>query len=191
MNTTLDILAGIEPEAEKAFPADRSGTSARNAAWYVAHTENGESIRSIARASGTAPSTISRAVRRIESARDDPLFDRIISAVEHKASAAPSCANENARPLPKKDPVRAQDDSLRTSAKKYLRRLSEPGAFLLIAQGTEKAGIFCASNEHKRPIAMLPVDMAAEFLRQEWIKGITRGEQFNALPHHRCGAKLS
>lgn len=175
MNTTLDILAGIEPEAERAFPADQSGTSARNAAWYVAHTEKGESIRSIARASGTAPSTISRAVQKVESARDDPLYDRIISDVEHKASAAPACANENARPLPKKEPARILNDSLRSSAKKYLRRLSEPGAFLLIAQGTEKAGIFCASNEHKRPIAMLPVDLAAEFLRQEWIKGITRG----------------
>lgn len=172
---TQDILAGIEPEAEKAFPADRSGTSARNAAWYVAHTDRGESIRSIARASGTAPSTISRAVRKIETARDDPLFDRIISAVEHKAATAPTSANQNARPLPRKEPAHADQDDVRTSAKKYLRRLSEPGAFLLIAQGTEKAGIFCASNEHKRPIAMLPVDMAAEFLRQDWIKGITRG----------------
>ena len=175
MNTTQDILAGIEPEAAKAFPADQSGTSARNAAWYVAHTERGESIRNIARASGTAPSTISRAVRKIESARDDPLFDRIISTVEHKAASVPVCANQNARPLPRKAVPSTEQETLRASAKKYLRRLSEPGAFLLIAQGTEKAGIFCTSNEHKRPIAMLPVDLAAEFLRQDWIKGITRG----------------
>lgn len=176
MNTTQNVLADIAPQAEQAFPADPSGNAARNAAWYLAHTEKGESIRSIARASGTAPSTISRAVRKIEHARDDPLFDRIISRVEHKSALPTSgSANANTRPKPVVAKTRLDEDSLRKEAKKYLRRLSEPGAFLLIAQGTEKAGVFCGSNEHSRPIAMLPVDTAAEFLRQDWIKAITRG----------------
>ena len=176
MNTTQDVLAGIETQAKYAFPADPSGNAARNAAWYLAHTEKGESIRSLARATGTAPSTISRAVRKIEHARDDPLFDRILSKFEHKSATAVSTANENTTPRPAPSSRTLSNDELRKEAKKYLRRLSEPGAFMLIAQGTEKAGVFCSSNEHSRPIAMLPVDVAAEFLRQDWIKAITRGK---------------
>lgn len=174
---TQDVLAGIETQAQQAFPADPSGNTARNAAWYLAHTEKGESIRSLARATGTAPSTISRAVRKVEHARDDPLFDRIISEVEHKSALGTSnVANTNTTPRPVAAKRSIDETELRKEAKKYLRRLSEPGAFLLIAQGTEKAGIFCGSNEHSRPIAMLPVDVAAEFLRQDWIKAITRGK---------------
>ena len=176
MKTTQDILAGLAPATEHAFPADQTGTSARNATWYLAHTDKGESIRSIARASGTAPSTISRAVRKIEHARDDPLFDRLIMDVEKKSAVASGGANRNTKPREPQKPEPLQQDALTREAKKYLRRLSEPGAFLLIAQGTEKAGVFCASNQHSRPIAMLPVNTAAEFLRMDWIKAVTRGK---------------
>lgn len=65
---------------------------------------------------------------------------------------------------------------MRRDARRFLRRLSEPGAFLIIAHGAEKAGIFCAANGHRRPIAMLPVSTAVEFLRQEWIRQTSRGE---------------
>ncbi len=100
VNTTQDVLAGIETQAQHAFPADSSGNAARNAAWYLAHTEKGESIRSLARATGTAPATISRAVRKIEHARDDPLFDRILSDFEHKSAIPAGIANENTTPQP-------------------------------------------------------------------------------------------
>ncbi|MDG2462348.1 MAG: helix-turn-helix domain-containing protein, partial [Planktomarina sp.] len=40
---------------------------------YLAHTEHGHSIRSLARYSGVHPSTVSRSVRKIETLRDDPL----------------------------------------------------------------------------------------------------------------------
>ena len=177
MNRTEDVLAGIQTQAQHAFPADPSGNAARNTAWYLAHTEKGESIRSLARATGTAPSTISRAVRKVEHARDDPLFDRILTKFEQKsARTSLGTANENTTPRSASIPTALTAPEIRKEAKKYLRRLSEPGAFLLIAQGTEKAGIFCATNEHSKPIAMLPVDVAAEFLRQDWIKAITRGK---------------
>ncbi|MEM7190935.1 MAG: helix-turn-helix domain-containing protein, partial [Pseudomonadota bacterium] len=54
-----------------------SGTSqsdtARDAAFYLAHTEQGAGIRAIAQAVGIHPSTVLRAVRRVEQKRDDPL----------------------------------------------------------------------------------------------------------------------
>ena len=45
---------------------------------YLAHTEHGHSIRSLARYSGVHPSTVSRSVRKIETLRDDPLIDRAV-----------------------------------------------------------------------------------------------------------------
>ncbi|MEM7684199.1 MAG: DUF6456 domain-containing protein [Pseudomonadota bacterium] len=176
MTKTKDILDAFTQQTQEAFPSDPSGNTARDAAWYLAHTEEGESIRSLARTCGTHPSTISRAVRKIESARDDPLFDRLLSTFERKSAHIEAPANTNRSP--KK--IQAAEDhaaDLQKNARKFLRRLAEPGAFLLIAQGTEKAGIFCASNEHNRPIAMLPVAAAVEFLRQDWIKPVTRGKQ--------------
>ena len=45
---------------------------------YLAHTEHGHSIRSLAQYSGVHPSTVSRSVRKIETLRDDPLIDRAV-----------------------------------------------------------------------------------------------------------------
>ena len=45
---------------------------------YLAHTEHGHSIRSLARFSGVHPSTVSRSVRNFETLRDDPLIDRAV-----------------------------------------------------------------------------------------------------------------
>ena len=42
---------------------------------YLAHTENGRSIRSLAREAGCHASTILRQIRRYETRRDDPLVD--------------------------------------------------------------------------------------------------------------------
>ena len=71
---------------------------------------------------------------------------------------------------------RPAGETVRRAARRFLRRLSEPGAFLIIAEGARKAGIFCAANAYRRPIAMLPAEIAVEFLRQEWIAVASRGE---------------
>ncbi|MGB1235116.1 MAG: DUF6456 domain-containing protein [Planktomarina sp.] len=43
---------------------------------YLVHTEGGASIRAVARAIGSHPSTIMRQVRKVEVRRDDPLLDK-------------------------------------------------------------------------------------------------------------------
>lgn len=174
VNQTQDILKSCVSKAEQAFSRAPNKTAAiRDAALYLAHTGEGAGIRKLAAATGTHPSTVSRAVRRVEQMRDDPLFDRILSGAEGGGDPGP--ANADSRPGV---PVRAEtmsDDDVRREAKRYLRRLSEPGAFLLIAQGTDKAGVFCSANDYKRPIAMPAVAVAAEFLRRDWIKARSRG----------------
>lgn len=149
---TQDILdsgadggRGVLPRAVRRGPA-------RDVSAYLAHTELGASIGEIAEASGAHPSTVSRAIRRVERRRDEPVY------------APPAEAGGTA------------DEALRRHARSYLRRLSEPGAVLIVARGAEKAGIFCAANDYRRPITMLPDSIAAEFLRQEWIAAAARGE---------------
>ncbi len=173
VDQTQDILNSCVAKAEQAFSNASNQTAARDAALYLAHTSEGEGIRKLAAATGTHPSTISRAVRRVEQMRDDPLFDRMLSAAED--APAPDTANEANRPIVPAKTDAVPEDVIRREAKRYLRRLSEPGAFLLIAQGTDKAGIFCSANDYTRPIAMLQVGIAAEFLRRDWIKAKSRG----------------
>ncbi|MEM7189690.1 MAG: DUF6456 domain-containing protein, partial [Pseudomonadota bacterium] len=125
---------------------------------------------------GIHPSTVLRAVRRVEQKRDDPLFDSMLSQAESPENGLTGdSANLNQTPAVLKETRPLPPEELRREAKRYLRRLSEPGAFLLIAHGTERAGVFCAANEFKRPIAVFAMPIAAEFLRQDWIKVATRG----------------
>ena len=179
MNQTQDILKSCVAKAEQAFSHAANKAAARDAALYLAHTTEGEGIRKLAEASGTHPSTVSRAVCRVEQMRDDPLFDRILTKAETEpdceAAPTPGSANAGHRPAVATRADAMSEDEVRREAKKFLRRLSEPGAFLLIAQGTEKAGIFCSANDYTRPIAMPTVGVVAEFLRRDWIKARTRG----------------
>ncbi len=176
MDKTQDILETCAQRAMLAFQKTEGSAAARDAAFYLAHTEMGESLRRLAKASGKHPSTVSRAVRRIEQRRDDPLFDRVLTAaegpLERKSGAI---ANQNNSPALEHSVEPMPEQEVRREAKKYLRRLCEPDAFLLIARAAEKAGVFCSTNEHNRPIAVFPVRVAAEFLRQDWIKATTRG----------------
>ena len=172
MTKIQDTLDECAERASRAFPETDAKAAARDAALYLAHTEKGQSMRSLALATGAHASTVSRAVRRVEQKRDDPLYDRVLTSAEgglERKGQVP--ANDNSAPC------RGGPDAetLKSEAKKYLRRLSEPGAFLLVAQGTEKAGVFCAANGHTRPITMFPVRIAAEFLKQDWIRAATQG----------------
>ena len=177
MDSTQDILADCTDKVRRLLPGAGSETGpVRDAAYYLAHTAYGAGIRKLAEASGAHPSTVTRAVQRIESRRDDPLFDRIVAEIEavQARETKSACGNDRA-PAERTAPPPLSEDDLLRAAKRFLRRLSEPGAFLIIAPGAEKAGIFCSANEHRRPIALLPVTVAVEFLRQDWIRVVSRG----------------
>lgn len=181
MSNAQDILGECAVLAGKAFPNSKQAVQ-RDTALYLAHTDRGQSIRALAGVTGTHPSTVLRTVRRIEDRRDDPLLDSVLTGLERGLDARPVC-----RPLPAPEAksaggassaapgADAGEDAVRRQAKRYLRRLSEPGSMLVIAEGAEKGGVFCAANQHRKPIAMLPVTLAAEFLRRDWIAVSTRG----------------
>ena len=179
MTHTQDILDRCAGRAGAAFPAAGRACAARDVAIYLAHTEKGESLQALADATGSHRSTVLRAVRRVESSRDDPLVEDMFTALgpdrqgsggraATEADESPGIAGSAvASPLP--------PDELAREARRYLRRLCEPGAFLLVTPGASKGGVFCKANEYRKPIAMLPVRVAAAFLRERWIRLARRG----------------
>lgn len=168
----MDILETCTGLARTVLPSTDGLCTVQDAALYLAHTEQGASIRALAEATGTHPSTVLRAVRRVEGMRDDPLFDglmaRLGAGIAAAVKAPPEAANANEPPGP---------DSLAAAARRFLRRLSEPGAFLLIAPEAEKGGIFCAANGHRKPIALMPVEIAVAFVKHDWIRTAHQGAQ--------------
>lgn len=163
MAKTYNILQECRELAHVVFPPDGGGCTAKDAALYLAHTGEGQSIRSLAQATGSHPSTVMRAVRRVEEKRDDPLIDQLLDDLG-------GAEGPLFRP-----PQPAEPTSLLRDVKRFLRRLCEPGSFLIIAPGAEKGGIFCASNVHRKPIAMIPVETAVEFVKHDWIRITKRG----------------
>lgn len=190
---TQSVLDSCAELAIVAFPAEGGVCSPRDAAYYLAHTEQGESIRAIAEVSGAHPSTVLRAVRRVEESRDDPLVDHLLNGLGTMTGGPARDAGDTS---PRQGDAgvssRAEDSSasavsaarkgqesgdLDDEVKKYLRRLSEPGSFLMIAPGADKGGIFCKGNEHRKPIAMVAVETAVEFVKHDWIRVSKRGAQ--------------
>lgn len=96
---------------------------------YLRHIEGGETIRSLAREAGCHASTILRRIRRFEARRDDPLVDQ---AVERAADRDRNREESSAGPAA---PGRT---GMRQIAR-ILRRLAEPGAQMVVADGMDKA----------------------------------------------------
>lgn len=179
-------------------------------ALYLAHTALGVPLRRLATATGRAPSTVLRAVRRVEARRDDPLWDEILAEIEtvanpyvapapqspHGASApnSPDGAHaphplEVASNMPRsvvakfdrgrraavslaRSPDgRPTEGAVEKEARRILRRLGEPRAFMALARGAEVAAVFRAAEGGGGfvTLARTPVAMAREFARREWI----------------------
>ena len=83
---------------------------------YLRHVEEGQSIRALARSEGCHASTILRRIRRFEARRGDPLVDGALAEGI--------------------DQPRQMDDR---QVLRILRRLAEPGAVLVTAEGMDKA----------------------------------------------------
>lgn len=99
---------------------------------YLEHTELGRPIRELARDSGCHASTILRQVRRVETRRDDPLVDAALKALGRVSAEGQGGAVSAASLLP-------DGETLNREARRVLRRLSESGAVLAVAEGMSNA----------------------------------------------------
>jgi len=113
---------------------------------YLHHTDQGLSLRALARQEGRHASTVMRQVRRYETRRDDPLMDEALAALSRGVgqSADQLPANSRTKELPMSAPIRTQtlqidEATLLREGRRILRRLAEPGAMLAIAPDMEKA----------------------------------------------------
>ncbi len=182
MPSTQDVLSHCASLADRAFPETGSACSAREAALYLAHTGGGESLRALASATGTHPSTVMRTVRRVESQRDDPVVDDLISGLEKSAglgdaeltSEGDDAGRQSVAALVPDVPAMPRE-ALEREARRFLRRLSEPGSFMMVVPDAKKGGVFCKANDYRKPIAMMPVRLGAELVREGWIKVHMRG----------------
>lgn len=136
---------------------------------YIDHTEDGQSLRALARRHGLHASTVLRHVRRCEMRRDDPLVDQALAAFHDTGpQTAPQCTEDTMQHSPL--PPQMDDATISQQAPRLLRRLAEGGAFLAIAPDMEKAAVMRKLPDG-RLMRMAVVDraLAQVFALKEWI----------------------
>lgn len=150
---------------------------------YLGHTEDGLSLRALARREGCHASTVLRQVRRFENRRDDPLVDEALTLLWRASAEDGACdpdpqqecrtmpadptdpvppglsRPETAPPAaPPSDAIVADEATVRREARRILRRLNEPGAILAIASDMPLAAVL-------RPGPETADDAAAPMIR--------------------------
>lgn len=114
---------------------------------YLVHTENGLSIRALARRGGYHASTVLRQIRKIEMRRDDPLVDAALKSLGEiyfplplsvqTNTAIKEYATMNVQSCPEN--MTPNSETLNREARRILRRLCETGAVLAVAADMENA----------------------------------------------------
>ncbi len=140
---------------------------------YLAHTENGLSIRELARGAGVHASTILRQVRRFETRRDDPLVDEALRRLgTSQIAPTPDDATEDGPTMTAafQPPAMPNEETVNREARRILRRLIEPGACLAIAKDMEKA-VVVREGADGRTVRTAVVDreIAEAMALKDWI----------------------
>jgi hypothetical protein len=140
---------------------------------YLTHTDEGISLRKLARRENVAASTILRQVRRIEQAREDPLFDTALAAlsqpkpVVHKESQ-PMSMHPRSLILP-------AEAELEREARRILRRLCETDAVLAASGDMEHAVVLRMKGDVPVRTAVVPRNIAQAFALKDWISCVRKG----------------
>lgn len=134
-------------------PAPAPQTEDSDLTLYLRHVESGVSIRALARETGCHASTILRRIRRFESRRDDPLVDRAIErAAGHGSATGPGRVGTK-------------------QIARILRRLAEPGAQMVVADGMDKAIV--VRDEIRT--AILDRELAEHMAIRGWVQLLGQG----------------
>lgn len=136
---------------------------------YLKHTEEGESIRAIARGMGVHASTVLRQVRKTEARRDDPLVDSLLTrlGVEMRDSAKHEVAYSFDN---------ATDDPMLPHLTRVLRALLAPSTSLVVGEGVETAVVLKSSPDgDPAAVAKAPIGVVEVMALLEWISGDVKG----------------
>ena len=136
---------------------------------YLDHTEEGQSLRSLARRDGLHASTVLRHVRRCEMRRDDPLVDEALSCLQQTLQPEKADIMQISEHIPAKSPL-PNDVVIAQEALRVLRRLAETGAFLAIAPDMDKAAVMRAFPDGRvMRMAVMDRGTAQAFALKDWI----------------------
>lgn len=147
---------------------------------YLGHTEDGLSLRALARREGRHASTILRQVRRYENRRDDPLMDQALSAMARQRGHGGEDGTEETGPTPSQGdtpmtvmahPASFADETrINAEGRRILRRLAEPGSVLAIAPEMEKAVVMREYPDGRTArTGVLEREIAQAFALRDWI----------------------
>lgn len=141
---------------------------------YLDHTASGTSLRELARRDGVSASTVLRQVRHCETRRDDPLVDQALEALRGAAgqdSGPASPSDKNAMTAHTRHDSLPQDAAtLAAEARRVLRRLGEPGAFLAISADLDKAVVLRDQpGGTQARLCVLDRSIAQAFALKDWI----------------------
>jgi hypothetical protein len=111
---------------------------------YLSNIETGQTLRDLARSTGCHASTVLRQVRRVEARRDDLLVDLALDQLgaTHfpRAQDARNPCTRTPMNATRRDMLPSPSDAdVQREARRILRRMSEPGACLAVANDMEKA----------------------------------------------------
>lgn len=142
---------------------------------YLTHTEEGLSLRELARREGLAASTVLRQVRRYEVRRDDPLVDEALAALAGSVcSHAPDREDRPdmtapIRPTPV-TPGSLDEAGIAREGRRILRRMAEPGAVMAVAPDMDKAAVLRQAEDGRMiQTAVLDRAVAQAFALKDWI----------------------
>lgn len=141
---------------------------------YLDHTEQGVSLRQLARREGCHASTVMRQVRRFESLRDDPLVDEALCAlgrVQGKCQGTTSRKDAKDMTAPiRPDSLTMDESTILREGRRILRRLAEPDTVLAIATDMEKAAVLRSFDDGRtQRLAVMDRAIAQAFALKDWI----------------------
>ncbi len=145
---------------------------------YLDHTEDGLSLRALARREGCHASTVMRHVRRYENRRDDPLMDAALASLgrgpgreARPAETVPDNKDEDRMSLEMPTASLLLDETtLAQEGRRILRRLVEPGAVLAIAPDMEKAVVMREFADGRAARTGVVERLVAQaFVLKDWI----------------------
>ncbi|WP_283178082.1 DUF6456 domain-containing protein [Gemmobacter sp. 24YEA27] len=174
------------PASASRFPGSLPAWIPDQVRLYLGHTEEGISLRALARERGVHASTVMRQVRRYECRRDDPLMDAALSQLSRSAPLSPNPVRQKVIPamtghIPQEVTRRAKaapamgvtlpdESELDREARRILRRLAEPGALLAFAGDMEKAAVLREFPDGRAVrTAVLERAVAQAFCLKDWI----------------------
>ncbi len=143
---------------------------------YLAHTELGLSIRSVAREAGCAASTVLRQIRKLETERDDPLIDEALDTLRQHFAPSPEAQDVIHMSAHPRTLLKTETAKIEREARRILRRLCESDAVLAVSPEMEKAVVLRMTDGVPRRIAVVERGIAQAFALQDWVKCKSAGK---------------